>query len=118
MTAQTLGIRVAGAALFAGAAAWTLQQQAGYVAVSWVCGSSATVPVWMLTALAIALLAIGGWVSWQALRPLLGNALVEGSDVLRPRRFLSVVALMAALLFFFTILLQAGAALFLPGCIG
>jgi hypothetical protein len=118
MTARTLGIRLAGAALFAGAAAWTLQQQAGYVAVSWVCGPAAAGPVWLLTAVAVLLLAVGGWVSWQGLRSLIGDGGVEASDLLRPRRFLSLVALMAGLLFLFTILLQAGAALFLPGCVG
>jgi hypothetical protein len=118
MTAQALGIRLAGAALFAGAAAWALQQQAGYVAVSWVCGPAAAGPVWLLTAVAVLILALGGWGSWQGLQALLGDSGVEASDLLRPRRFLGAVALMAALLFLFTILLQAAAALFLPGCVG
>jgi hypothetical protein len=37
---------------------------------------------------------------------------------LRPRRFLGLVAVMAALLFLFAIILQAAAAFFLPGCVG
>ncbi len=118
MKERAIGIHLAGAALFAGAAAWTLQQQAGYVAASWICGPAAKLPVWLLTLAAVGLLLAGGWLSWQALRPLLGDIRVAESDVWRPRRFLSLVALMAALLFLFAIILQAGAAIFLPGCIG
>ena len=118
MKAPALGIRLAGTALFAGAAAWTLQQQAGYVAASWRCGPAAAGPVWILTAVAALILVLGGWLSWQALRPLLREHAVQAADALRPRVFLGIVALMGALLFFFTILLQAAAAFFLPGCVG
>jgi hypothetical protein len=109
---------MAGAALFAGAGAWALQQQAGYVAVSWICGGAASGPVFLLTGAALLLLAIGGWASWRALRLLFASDQTEGSDRLRPRRFLGLVAVMAALLFLFTILLQAAAAFYLPGCVG
>lgn len=114
---KRVGISLVGAALFAGAAAWTLQQQAGYIAVSWICGSSARAPVWVLTVAALVLLTAGVWLTWRPWRPLL-TAGSEGSDFLRPRRFLGLVALMAAALFLFTILLQASAAMFLPGCVG
>jgi hypothetical protein len=118
MSERTIAIHLAGTALFAGAAAWALQQQGGYIVASWLCGNAATVPVWLLTFTAFVLLAGGGWLSWQALRPLLSDIRVNASDLWRPRRFLSLVALMAALLFLFTILMQAAAALFLPGCVG
>lgn len=117
MKERAIGIHWAGAALFAGAAAWTLQQQGGYVIASWVCHYDIG-PIWLLTAMAFALLIGGGWLSWQALRPLLSDVQVNESEVWRPRRFLSLVALMGALLFLFAILMQAGAALFLPGCVG
>lgn len=117
MKERAVGIHLAGAALFAGAAAWTLQQQAGYVIASWACHYD-ILPIWALTAIAFLLLAVGGWASWQALRPLLSDIRVNDSDVGRPRRFISLVALMAGLLFLFAILMQAAAALFLPGCAG
>ena len=117
MKERAIGIHLASAALFAGAAAWTLQQQAGYVIASWSCRFDIA-PIWALTAAAFVLLAVGGWLSWQALRPLVSDIRVNESDVWRPRRFISLVSLMAALLFLFAILMQAAAALFLPGCVG
>jgi hypothetical protein len=118
MKERAVAVHLAGAALFAGAAAWAVQQQAGYVVASWICGAGAGPPVWILTAVSLVLLLAGGWVSWQALKPLLTDNRIEASDLWRPRRFLGLVALMAALLFLFTILLQAAAAVFLPGCLG
>ena len=118
MTMRLSPVHLAGAALFAGAGAWALQQQAGYVAVSWICGGGAKGPVFLLTGAALLLLAVGGWASWRALRLLFASDQTEGSDRLRPRRFLGLVAVMAAQLFLFTILLQAAAAFYLPGCVG
>ena len=112
-----IGIHLAGAALFAGAAAWVLQQQAGYVIASWACHYDVE-PIWLLMAIGFVLLLAGGWFSWQALCPFPDATLIAGSDVWRPRRFMAVVALMGALLFLFAILMQAAAALFLPGCVG
>jgi hypothetical protein len=118
MISRLSPIHWAGAALFAGAAAWTLQQQAGYIVASWVCGGSARAPVWLLTGAALVLLAAGAWATWRALRLLFMSDQTEDSDRLRPRRFLGLVAVMAALLFLFTILLQGAAAFYLPGCVG
>jgi hypothetical protein len=118
MKERALGIHLAGAALFAGAAAWALQQQAGYIAASWVCGAGAARPIWLLTLFSLILLLAGSLLSWRAIRPLLNGGHIKGSDFWRPRRFLSLVSLMAALLFLFTVLMQAAAVLFLPGCLG
>jgi hypothetical protein len=118
MMARMSPVHWAAAALFAGAAAWTLQQQAGYVAASWICGEAASGPVWLLTGAALVLLVAGAWASWRALRLLFASDQTEDSDRLRPRRFLGLVSVMAALLFLFTILLQAAAAFYLPGCLG
>lgn len=109
---KRLGISLAGASLFAAAAAWTLQQQAGYVIASWRCVYD-QLPIWTLTAIAAVLLLLGIWASATAL----AQSGEEG-DFWRPRHFLSTVALMAAPLFLFAILLQAAAALYLPGCAG
>ena len=114
---QRAGISMVGAALFAGAGAWTLQQQAGYVTVSWVCGPAASGPVWLITAAAVVFLVLGTWFTWRPLRLLLTSD-SEDSGRLRPRRFLGLIAIMAAALFLFTILLRASAALLLPGCLG
>lgn len=117
MKERAIGIHLAGAALFAGAAAWTLQQLEGFVIASWVCQYDLG-PIWFLTSMAFIILIAGSWFSWQALRPLLSDVRVDNSDLWRPRRFMSLVALMGALLFLFAILMQAAAALFLPGCVG
>ena len=117
MIARSNGI-LASAALFAGAAAWALQQQGGYVAASWLCGDLGRPAVWLFTLLALLLLAVGSWISWGTLRPLLYDRRTEESDISRPRRFLSLVALLVALLFLFAIAMQAAAAFFLPGCVG
>jgi hypothetical protein len=108
---------LAGAALFAGAVAWALQQQGGYIAVSWFCGPAASRPVWLLTGAALVLLGFGTWLTCRALLLLVVRD-SEASDLVRPRHLLGLIALMGALLFLFTILLQAAAAFFLPGCIG
>ena len=117
MIARSSGI-LASAALFAGAAAWALQQQGGYVAASWLCGNLGRPAVWLFTLLAVALLVAGAWLSWATLRPLLYDSGTEESDSGRPRRFLSLVSLMVALLFLFAVLMQGAAAFFLPGCVG
>ena len=117
MKERAIGIHLASAALFAGAAAWTVQQQGGFIIASWMCHYDVG-PIWLLTAIAFVLLLGGGWLSWQALGPLLSDVRIDSSDVWRPRRFISLVALLTALLFLFAILMQAGAALFLPGCVG
>jgi hypothetical protein len=118
MKERAIAMHLAGAALFAGAAAWALQQQVGYIAASWICGAGVRQPAWFLTAGSLVLLLAGGWVSWEALKPLLNDGRTEDSDLWRPRRFLIWVALMASLLFLFAILLQAAAVFFLPGCLG
>ena len=117
MKEHAIGIHLASAALFAGAAAWALQQQGGYVIASWACGYDIG-SIWSLTLAALLIVGAGGWLSWRALQPLLSDTGVRDSDLWRPRRFLSMVALMAAFLFLFAILMQAAAALFLPGCTG
>jgi hypothetical protein len=118
MKERAISAHLAGAALFAGVAAWALQQQGGYVAASWMCGNQGKPMVWLLTVAALVLLAAGSWLSWHTLRPLLHDDRTEDSDISRPRRFLSLVALLAALLFLFAVLMQAAAAIFLPGCVG
>lgn len=117
MKQSAMAVHLAGAALFAAAAAWTLQQQAGYVIASWRCGYDIA-PIWLLTAIAFLMLGFGGWLSWRALRPLLDQSSASRTDFWRPRQFLSMVGYMAILLFLFAILMQAGAAFFLPGCVG
>jgi len=114
MTRRAPAFRFAGAALFAGAAAWALQQQVGYVAASWLCGNDLGF-VLALSVAALALLLGGGWLSWRVLVP---HPAPDQSDLWRPRHFLALVSLLAALLFLFTILMQAAAAFFLPGCVG
>jgi hypothetical protein len=108
---------IAGAGLFAGAAAWTLHQQGGYSIASWVCGGAAG-PVWSVTILALVLVLGGGWFSWRALRLLAADGGAFAGARQRPRHFLALIGVMAAFLFLFAIFLQAGAVLFLPGCTG
>lgn len=102
----------AGAGLFAGAFAWALHQQSGYVLASMVC-SRRSFTIWAVSALAVVLLVCGALVSWRALRQNMG---AEDVQLARPRRFMASIGLMACLLFLFAILLQASALLFLPSC--
>jgi hypothetical protein len=104
---------LAGAGLFAGAAAWALHQQAGIIIASWNC-ETASDPIWQSGGLAATLLLVGAIASGAALSATRWLRVDAG----RPRRFLATVSLMAIALFFFAIALQVCAALFLPGCAG
>jgi hypothetical protein len=107
-------VLVAGAGLFMGAGAWALHQQTSYIIASWRCGTAAG-NLWIVSAAALFVLAASIWLSWGALRALVIDS-SPNTVFRRPRRFLAVVGLLAALLFLFAIFLQASAALFLPGC--
>jgi ABC-type nickel/cobalt efflux system permease component RcnA len=113
---KPVAVHVAGAGLFAGAAAWAMHQQAGYIIAAWACGT-ATRNLWLVGAAALILLTMGAWLSWRALQSLAIDH-ANNIDSLRPRTFLALIGLMAAPLFLFAVFLQAGAPLFLPGCIG
>jgi hypothetical protein len=111
MTARGL-LCLSAAGLFAGAAAWAMHQQVGYIEASWACGRTAAPVIWLTGAVATVVLLTGTLLSALALRR---AGLGEGE---RPHRFMATVSLMAAALFLFALALQAVAALFLPGCIG
>jgi hypothetical protein len=100
------------AALFAGALAWAVHQQTGYLIASWACERPAQA-IWLTGVVALLMLVGGAALSIIALRRLSGGT--EGN---RPRRFLAQVSIMMALVFLFALALQAAAALFLPGCVG
>jgi hypothetical protein len=112
---KPVAVHVAGAGLFAGAAAWAMHQQGGYIIAAWACGT-ATRNLWLVGAAALILLTVGAWLSWRALQ---SSAIdhANNTDSLRPRTFLALIGLLAALLFLFAVFLQASATLFLPGCI-
>jgi hypothetical protein len=116
MKASHITAHVAGAAMFTGAAAWALHQQANYVIAALVCGSGARA-MWGVSALAIALLIAGGLLSWRALKKLAGASEGARQDSVRVRRFLANIAVPVALIFFFAILMQICAMLFLPACL-
>jgi hypothetical protein len=99
--------------LFGGAAAWALHQQAGMILASWSC-ANAPQGIWISAGLAFLVLFFGAALSWHFLRA--GSTSPSGAG--QPHRFLAKIALMAGALFFFAIILQASAALFLPGCAG
>ncbi len=102
----------AGAGLFAGAFAWALHQQTGYILASMVCSKS-SYAIWAVSALGVSLLLCGALISWRAMRQKEDG---PADNVVRPRKFIASVGLMACLLFLFAILLQASALLFLPSC--
>jgi hypothetical protein len=104
---------VAGAGLFAGAAAWAIHQQAGIIIASWSCDKAAQ-GIWISGFLAVILLLGGAALSAMALR----SARALPLDTGRPRRFLAAIALMASALFLFALALQVAASFFLPGCAG
>ena len=100
-----------GAGLFAGAAAWALHQQVGYILATWACDDAAA-GVWISAAITMFVLLAGAILSFAAI----GQFRYAGAP--QPRGFLALVSLMAAALFLFALALQTAAALFLPGCIG
>lgn len=104
---------LAGAGLFAGAAAWALHQQAGIIIASWSCEES-TKYIWVSGLLAGILLVGGGVISGAAL----GATRWLTEDAGRPRRFLATISCMALGMFLFALVLQVAAAFFLPGCVG
>lgn len=107
---------LSGAGLFAAAVAWALHQQVDYVFASLACKHGAAM-MWCVTALALVLLAAGAAAALCALRS--GEASdPETGEILRPRKFLASVSMLAVLLFSFAVFLQASATLFLPSCVG
>jgi hypothetical protein len=115
MTAGRLVAALAAAGLFAGAAAWALHQQAGYILAGGLCRGTGP-SVLVLDVAVAAILAVGAWVSWMALRRRPGPAR-DGPEAIRPRQFMATVALMGAALFGFAIALQIAAWLFLAPCV-
>lgn len=115
MRAGRIIAALAGAGLFAGAAAWAVHQQAGYIISTRLCQSAEPWSA-VLTAGVLVLLAGGAAISWLALRrrPQSGRG---AADTVRPRRFMATVSLMGAALFGFAIALQASAHLFIAPCV-
>jgi hypothetical protein len=111
MSAGRLVAALAGAGLFAGAAAWAAHQQLGYILAARLCrGDEAWLPVLGVAAL-LALLG-GAAMSWLALR----QTSPGGPDAVRARRFVATLGLMGASLFGFAVVLQMSAAAFLAPC--
>jgi hypothetical protein len=115
MTGSRIIAALAGAGLFTGAAAWAVNQQAGYIIVGRICADT---QAWLagLSLVVLATLAAGAAISWRTLRqrprPTKGD-----QDSIRPRRFMASVALMGAGLFCFAICLQIAAYFFLAPCV-
>jgi hypothetical protein len=109
---------VAGAGLFGGGLALSLNQQLNFFIASWACEKNADAIAWS-TICAVALLLASATLSWLAVRRIgsLGSA-AEFQDNLRSRRFLAQVSLMGAALFLFAVAIQAAAAALLPECVG
>lgn len=113
MRAARFAAPVAAAGLFAGAFAWAFQQQASTVIASMSC-SGGRIQLWIVTALALLVLAAGLALSMFAVRRLREPA-TNGNG--RPRRLLAHIGVMAAAIFLFAILLQIAAFFFLPVCL-
>jgi hypothetical protein len=103
------------AGLFGAATAWALHQQTSYVIASLACASNGR-GLWLASGIAALVLLIAAFASWRMPHGRL--AAESGDDVLRPRKLLTIISLLAALLFLFAIFLQVGAMFFLPACAG
>jgi hypothetical protein len=77
------------------------------------CRRGGALPGVVIGALALALIALGAWVSWQCTR---GDALIS-TDQDSTRRFVSHVSLMAAALFALMVCWQTMSGLILPPCL-
>lgn len=102
--------------LFVAAAAWALHQQIDYVFASLACRNGIPM-MWVVTVLVILLVAAASAVAMRLPRDDTAGE-PDPSDILRPRKFLNSISLLALLLFLFAIFLQAAATLFLPSCAG
>ncbi|HXV01149.1 MAG TPA: hypothetical protein VG166_11685 [Caulobacteraceae bacterium] len=114
MKAGPIAARFAAAGLFAGALAWALHQQAGYIIAAFSCARGG-LRIWWVGVLALAILVAGALASWFAMRRQAPPAGMRDSG--HTIRFLATIALMAAGLFLFAIALQASAVLFLAPCL-
>jgi hypothetical protein len=118
MKASRITAHVAGAGLFTGAAAWGFHQQLQYVLAALLCRNDAIARMWIVSAIALLIVILGGLLSWAAIRSFASETGFEAQDGLRARHFMAGVGTMGALIFLFAVVLQAIALLFLPVCTG
>ncbi|HEY8573017.1 hypothetical protein [Phenylobacterium sp.] len=100
------------AGTFLGAVAWFGHNQVSH-AVYWNCDAAGPLLTAGTALLAIAVAALGGWISWNA-RP--APAPPESTDRREGHTFSGLVSTGAAALFIFAILLQGLSGFIVPGC--
>jgi hypothetical protein len=101
--------------LLVGAGAWAISTQLNYSLVSISCESAAGV-VPLIATICLVMAIAGGALSlppWPALGELAGQ---NGGADPRPRRFFSIISILAVFVFALAILLQGVASLIVSGC--
>ncbi|MBV9929793.1 MAG: hypothetical protein JO013_02475 [Alphaproteobacteria bacterium] len=94
-------------ALFVGAAAWFGSQQYGSNLAFAGCPSYSPLAALLIGLLALALTALGGFLSWGVWR---------GGDVEAPRPFVALIGILTSALLAVAIILQTVAGLIIPRC--
>lgn len=102
------------AGVFAGAGAWAVSMQANYALAQWSCAHQMRVVPFVALLLA-AISMTGGFVSWRSLKMRSARGAFS-HDGGRPRSFLAVIGIGAAMLFTIVIILHGLAGLMMSGC--
>ena len=86
------GLLLLWGAMLSGPVAWTIDQGLGYASVKPSCAAETEWPLVLFTAVALGLVAAGGWVGWRCLRRL-RDGKEDGGLVVDRSYFMAVVAI-------------------------
>ncbi len=86
------GVLLLWAAMLAGPAAWTIDQGLGYAGVKPSCFGGSDMPLLLISALALAITAAGGWLAWRCFRSV-RHAAEDGGRVVDRSYFMALVAI-------------------------
>jgi hypothetical protein len=102
--------------ILAGPAAWAFDLTASYALVKWSCLTQRETLLSLMTALALAGVAAGAFVSWLALRRSADAVPIDGGDPRQRAHFMAILGLTSCALFALTIVAGALPRWFLDAC--
>jgi nicotinamide riboside transporter PnuC len=92
--------------LLAGPLVWLMQLQAAYVLVGWACKSNSQLLLYLVTLVALLLVAGAGLLSWRCWKQTGRDWPNEAGGVVPRSRFMAVLGVLTSALFFVLILAQ------------
>lgn len=110
------GLALLWGAFFAGPFAWAFNQGAGYAAMKPVCAGAASYVLWLIAAVAFAMVAMGAWTGWRWLQLLRATAVDDGPRGPDRNYFLAGLTIAFNVLIAVLILSAALPPLFLSPC--